>query len=265
MPELAEVEYNRKQWDVGLTAEILSVSAHGQVRDFRETAVSELNQGLRGARYLRSEARGKQMMFEFSGGSWVGIHLGMTGRLRVEGADYGPGKHDHLVLYQAERALVFTDPRQFGRVRFHQGNEAPGWWSKIAPSLMAKGFTVSVMEQFLRRHRQLPMKAALLLQNGFPGIGNWMADEILWRAGVNPKTLAGKIIGARAKEVWREIRFVCRKALKHIGPTYAELPEGWLFHERWSKEGKCPRHGIRLRRESVGGRTTAWCGKCQRG
>ena len=38
------------------------------------------------------------------------------------------------------------------------------------------------MEEFLARHPKLPMKAVLLLQPGFPGVGNWMADEILWRA-----------------------------------------------------------------------------------
>ena len=63
------------------------------------------------------------MLFVFSGGNWLGIHLGMTGKIRVEPANFRPDKHDHLALYQRERALVFTDSRQFGRVRFHHGSK----------------------------------------------------------------------------------------------------------------------------------------------
>ncbi len=236
---------------------------HPQTRPFRDTPVDSLQKLLPGAVLVRSEARGKQMMFEFSRQLWLGLHLGMTGRLRLEPSDFGPGKYDHLVLYQDDRALVFADPRQFGRVRFHAG-QVPEWWNAIPPSLHSAAFTKRVMQEFLQRHRRLPIKAALLLQTGFPGVGNWMADEILWRAGLNPTTLAGDIRGDAAAELWKQVRFVCRHALKHIGPTYSELPPGWFFHQRWGKDGRCPRHDTSLRRETVGGRTTAWCPKCQK-
>jgi formamidopyrimidine-DNA glycosylase len=121
------------------------------------------------------------------------------------------------------------------------------------------------MKSFLDQHRQLSLKAALLLQSGFPGLGNWMVDEILWRAGLDPRTSAGQLTSAELKNLWRIIRFVCRQAIKSVGANYSELPAGWLFHERWSADGRCPRHGRLLLRETVGGRTTAWCGLCQPG
>src|ERR1700719_3410164 len=128
MPELAEVEWFRKQWDVGHGVEIVDLSLHPRNRIFRSTDVRELRQRLIGEKLLSAHARGKRMLFKFSGGVWLGIHLGMTGKIRVESANYRPGKHDHLVLLQRERALVFTDSRQFGRVRFHHGSDEPDWW-----------------------------------------------------------------------------------------------------------------------------------------
>src|SRR4029077_11120825 len=97
-----------------------------------------------------------------------------------------PEKHDHLVLFQKERALVFRDSRQFGRVRFHHGNDEAAWGKSDVPEIVSPKFNREFVAQFLDRHRKAPIKTALLLQNGFPGIGNWMADEILWRAKVLP-------------------------------------------------------------------------------
>jgi formamidopyrimidine-DNA glycosylase len=188
----------------------------------------------------------------------------MTGTLRTEAAVFQPARHDHLVLYQARRALVFNDPRQFGRVLFHQGKRKPEWWSSLPPALDSPAFTVATVRAFLERHRALPIKAALLLQEGFPGIGNWMADEILWRAKVDPRRRAGKFPSPTLAALWTAIRFVSRGAMKHVSPAFSDPPKGWLCNERWKQGGVCPIHHSPLKRATVGGRTTAWCPRCQR-
>jgi formamidopyrimidine-DNA glycosylase len=76
--------------------------------------------------------------------------------------------------------------------------------------------------------------------------------------------MSGTIEGTRLRSLRKEIVFVCREALKHIGENFSDPPRGWLFHERWSAKGKCPRDGALLKRETIGGRTTAWCSKCQK-
>jgi len=172
MPELAEVEYYRKQWDPGKGREVKEVALHAEKRIFRCTDTRKLKRALTGARLLDSEASGKQMLFRFSQNGWLGIHLGMTGNLRTEGAGFEPGKHDHLVLYQRGQALVFSDMRQFGLVRFEQSRVAPEWWTSIAPAVTSREFTLERMQTFLGAHGRLPVKAALLLQTGFPGVGN---------------------------------------------------------------------------------------------
>jgi formamidopyrimidine-DNA glycosylase len=104
----------------------------------------------------------------------------------------------------------------------------------------------------------------VLDQRLFPGVGNWMADEILWRARLNPHLHAADLGAAQTRALHRETRFVCRVAMKTIGVDWSDPPKGWLIHVRWKAGGHCPRDRTPLARETIGGRTTAWCPKCQR-
>ena len=262
MPELAEVEYYRKKWDPGLGGKVLAVQLHARKRVFRGSNPREIRREVTGARLLQSFARGKQMLFHFSDGNWLGLHLGMSGTLRCEAAGYRAEKHDHLVLQQRQRALVFRDPRQFGRVRFYHGKSEPPWWSG-APEIGSAGFSARYVAEFLRRHGRAPIKAVILRQDGFPGIGNWMADEILWRAKIAPSLRTGMLTPKQRMDLRRATRFVSREALRIIGHNNSDPPKTWLIHQRWKAKGVCPRHRTPLERATIGGRTTAWCARCQ--
>jgi formamidopyrimidine-DNA glycosylase len=264
MPELAEVEWFRKQWDVGRGGEIVDLSLHARNRVFRESDVRDLQQKLIDQKLLSSCARGKRMLFKFSGDNWLSIHLGMTGKIHVESANYRPGKHDHLVLFQRERALVFTDSRQFGRVRFHHGPDEPDWWKSDVPEINSREFDQKFVDQFLDQHRRAPIKAILLMQRGFPGIGNWMADEILWRAKVLPSKRTGKVSARERAAIFRATKFVIRRSLKTLGKDFSDPPRNWLIHQKWKRAGVCPIHRTPLRHAMIGGRTTAWCPRCQK-
>jgi formamidopyrimidine-DNA glycosylase len=260
MPELAEVEYFRKCWDSGLGKRVTEVRCHPAARVFRGMKTKELTVALTGSRLLSSDAHGKQMIFRFENAT-LGVHLGMTGELRCEGYGFDPGKHDHLVLRQKTRTLVFSDPRLFGRLLFHQGPADPDWWTAQAPSVLSKEFSQATLAAFLLRRQRAPIKSILLMQQAFPGVGNWMADEILWQARISPTTLGGKIRDVGA--LWKTIRSVCRNALRIIGTDGSDPPTDWLFSHRWGRGGFCPRCGLDLERSPIGGRTTCWCPRCQ--
>jgi formamidopyrimidine-DNA glycosylase len=264
MPELAEVEWYRKQWNPGRGDKIVEVLLHPKKRVFRGTNTRELERRLVGVIFLGSFALGKRLLFKFSENNWLGVHLGMTGTLRVEQAGFVPAKHDHLVLKQAARSLVFRDARQFGRVRFHHGLEEPDWWRTSVPEIVDRRFDQRFVDDFLERHRKAPIKAVLLLQSGFSGIGNWMADEILWRAKILPSKPAGRLNERARIALLRQTKFVVKRSLETLGRDNSDPPPGWLIHQRWKSGGICPRHGTPLRRATIGGRTTAWCPKCQR-
>lgn len=182
----------------------------------------------------------------------------MTGKLRIEPSDFTAARHDHLVLRQAKRALVFEDARLFGRVLFAESPTAPDWWTKLPPELLSSAFAAKDMEIFLKRRARAPIKAVLLMQERFPGVGNWMADEILWRAAIHPKQRAGSLDAAQRAALYREIRTVCREALRIIGRDFSDPPDSWLFNHRWEKGGACPRTGAKLQHATIGGRTTCW-------
>jgi formamidopyrimidine-DNA glycosylase len=102
-----------------------------------------------------------------------------------------------------------------------------------------------------------------MLQSGFPGVGNWMADEILWRAKLHPRTPVGTIKSSTIPKLWRAVKFVCRGAMRTIVSDLADPPKNWFFHQRWDGKGHCPKDATSLRRATIGGRTTAWCPQCQ--
>jgi len=274
MPELAEVEFFRKRWSIGHGATVQHVLLHEGKKVFRSTDTTLLEEKLTDARLIGSETAAKQMLFQFSGGGlsraeargWLGVHLGMSGELRVEAPDYPPAKHDHFILVQKGRQLVFSDPRMFGRVLFATGPRPPAWWTKIAPALLSKEFSTEAVADFLKRRSRAPIKAVLLMQERFPGIGNWMADEVLWRAALHPKQPAGTLSPAEIRTLHRECRQVCRLALdtiagkgRYLPPDLNKhIPKTWLFWHRWEDGGLCPRTKKPLLREEVGGRTTCW-------
>jgi formamidopyrimidine-DNA glycosylase len=264
MPELAEVEYFRRRWDTGFGSRIIRVAAHSGKRVFRGTDVAKLERALTGADLLNSEGHGKQMLFRFSGEGSLVIHLGMSGLLRVEAAAFLPEKHDHLVFFQKERSLVYSDARMFGRVRFALGEGDPEWWTNLPPAVISPKFTGALLREQLRRRQRSPIKAVLLDQTVFPGVGNWMADEILWQIKLHPATPAGELSASQERDLWRTSRAICRTALKTIGVDRSE-PKNWLIHQRWKKGGRCPRHGsVLLDHGTIAGRSTAWCPICQK-
>jgi len=264
MPELAEVEWYRKRWDVGIGDEISDLRVHRRNRVFRGVNTRALRKNLVGNKLLTSATRGKRMLFQFSGDNWLGIHLGMTGKIHVESASCRPNKHDHLILYQPERALVFTDSRQFGRVRFHHGPSEPDWWKRGVPEIISPDFDRKFVDQFLDRHRKAPIKAVLLMQSGFSGIGNWMADEILWRARILSSKRTGKLSERERAAIFQATKFVVRKSLQTLGKDFSDPPRNWLIHQKWKRGGVCPIHRTPLRHAIIGGRTTAWCPRCQK-
>lgn len=257
MPELAEVERARRAWDPGRGRRVEEVFARGDKRIFRALDIASLVRGLLGQRLCDAEAHGKQLMFRFGAQSFLGVHLGMSGELRTAAAVHVPERHDHLVLRLAGLSLVLRDPRLFGRVTFGYGRP-PEFWRTRPPAITSSEFRPGLVRDVCRRRRASPIKAILLDQSVFPGVGNWMADEILWRARIHPRRAGGDLDEAEVRRLWREVRAVARGALRWIAEQGVDPPATWLFQHRWTDGGTCPRSGRRLVRETIGGRTTCW-------
>ena len=294
MPELAEVELARRHWHPALGESVLRIDTHPQTRIFRDYPARRLRSALLGHVLTHTRAHGKRLLFTFSSDSQrahlptsnspspssgtplhLELHLGMSGRLFATRPDHRADKHDHLILRTLSRALVFNDYRQFGRLQLHL---RPDPWSGLPPQALDRGFTLRHVSQLVDRRPRTALKALLLDQSAFPGIGNWMADEICWKLRAHPATPAGKINPA---DLRRSTRQVCRGALRHIADRNAERsstpaegfapgsyvhlvpPSSWLFQHRWKPGGFCPRCHSPLARATIASRTTSWCPWCQ--
>jgi len=282
MPELAEVEFFRRRWWEAAARQPVrnaEINPHsrvfrGFVKDFAGSTTA-LAKSLSGAKLADSGTHGKQMWFVYRLASkkekllWLGIHLGMTGHLRIEAPAYNAQKHDAIILRFAKHTLVFNDPRQFGRIRASScvPGERPPWLSHLPAEILSPEFTPEFVRGVCVRHARAPLKAVLLNQKYFPGIGNWMADEILWRAALHPALPAGRAATPRtAKKLRATIQQVVRDALrviagqgKKLSPDHnMHIPDTWLFNHRWEKGGVCPKTKKPLSRAEIGGRTTCW-------
>ena len=264
MPELGEVEYYRKVWSPGLGQRVEQVTANGRSRIFRLCPETDFGELLVGSTLRSSEASGKQLLFRFSGGRWLGIHLGMSGKLKLGAPGGVPEKHDHLVIFQGRQALILSDYRMFGLVRVHFGTETPTWWRDLPPPILSDAFDRDALKEFLKRHARAPIKSVLLRQERFPGIGNWMADEVLWRARIHPRCRAGQIRRVRISRLFRALKEVSSDALSVIGSDWGDPPDSWLFNHRWKDGSHCPKTGKALVRERIGGRMTCWSPSLQR-
>ena len=259
MPELAEVAFAGRQWETGIGESTQSIYVHPTSRVYRDLNRNFLRTELIHARLSSVATHGKQILVKFSGDLWLGLHLGMTGSLTSDLSSYDWQKHDALVLFQNKQSLIFRDPRQFGRIRLHVGKNPPSWWSELPPSMLDEKFQKNILNNAINRHARRPIKALLLDQRYFQGMGNWMADEVLWRAKIHPGLRCREISHQDAQLLFDKIKFVSKGAMNSVGTHGGDPPKGWLFHVRWKDGGLCPVTNALLMREEIGGRTSCWC------
>lgn len=276
MPELAEVELARRIWTRAEGEKISSISANHNARIFRELPAKSLN-ALKNLKLLSSLRHGKRMYFTFEGNLHLEVHLGMSGKVFISDLEYEPRKHDHLLLYMQKSLLILNDYRMFGKVSLHEGLKP---WETLSPDPISRKFTRKHVQEIIEKRGNKILKGALLDQNLFPGLGNWMVDEICWRLKAHPGV---KLSSISAEDLYQEVKTVCTGAIKYVveknlqnagtpdeigfkagGYVSAVPPKNWLFQHRWTKGGHCPRCKVELARDTIATRTTAWCPSCQK-
>ena len=261
MPELPEVEAYRALAESALHRSIAAVEAPDAW--FLKGGLDERT--VRGALVGRSLAaarrRGKLLLLDTDGGGPVlGLRFGMTGRLLVDGR---PGVDALLYASPLERsawdrfAVRFTDggdlrirdPRRLGGVLLDPDEGALGADAlDLTPAALRAALGASTVA----------LKARLMDQSRLAGVGNLLADEALWRAGLDPRRPAGSLSPAELRRLHRHLRGTVADLMAR-GGSHA----GDLMPAR-ARGGACPRDGAPLARDTVGGRTTYWCPSHQR-
>jgi formamidopyrimidine-DNA glycosylase len=276
MPELPEVETVAK----GLNAlvrgrRIESVWLSSKPQTFK-TPAGEMAQQLSGRRIAQVRRVGKHIVFDLDAEDkkaphtqWI-VHLGMTGQLLVSAAEAPILAHTHAILRLGRgRELRFVDPRRFGRLAiFPAEGQAGGFQGPGREPL-----EISLPEFLgLFRGRRLAIKAALLNQKLLHGVGNIYADESLFRAGIRPKRMAGRLRKAELERLHDAVQSVLREAIALGGSSVSDYVDAngargffQLEHRVYLRTGEpCFTCGTPIRRIVVGGRGTHYCPRCQK-
>ncbi len=112
--------------------------------------------------------------------------------------------------------------------------------------------------------RKAPVKAVLLDQGFAAGVGNWIADEVLFQAYIAPGRRACDLSASEVARVRTRLRAIVRKAVE-VDADKKRFPKRWLFHRRWGKNADAvTSDGEQIVHETIGGRTTAWVPSRQR-
>src|SRR5881628_1942994 len=279
MPELPEVEAARR---------LLARAAVGRrivavrcVRDpivFQGVSPARVRRALLGRRVIAARRHGKHLWLELDRRPWPCFHFGMAGGIEVRGRRRGrlvmegrraregqwPPRFLKLLLVLGDGGEVaFRDARRLGHMRLRHDPPAEPPISLLGFDALRDLPPVRQLGALLGA-RAAPVKAVLLDQSFSAGVGNWIADEVLYQARIDPRRCAHTLTAAEIGRLRGRLRAVVATAVR-VGADSDRFPATWLFHDRWGKNPKAyTARREKIRHDTIGGRTTAWVPSVQR-
>jgi formamidopyrimidine-DNA glycosylase len=217
------------------------------------------------------ERRAKYILIALDRGTLI-VHLGMSGSLRLLGADVPPRPHDHWdILLDSGQVLRFHDPRRFGSLHWTESNpDAHPLLAKLGPEPLSKEFDADYLYRATRR-RKVAIKQFIMNSQVVVGVGNIYASEALFRARISPRRDAGRISRAQAKSLAQAVKEVLAEAIRIGGTTLrdyvnAEGIPGYFRQRLFVYErAKLPCRVCKapVKQFTQGQRSTYWCATCQ--
>ena len=251
MPELPEVE--------GYKVYIDSTALHKKITAFEcrdnrllKTSKADFEEHLINQELTSTKRIGKYLFIKTSGKKILVMHFGMTGRPNYYKEIEERPKYGHIVLtFENGFHFAFECKRKFG------------WWDLIdsiaaykkerklsddARDLSLEDFKTAVS------HRKTFIKAVLMDQSVAAGIGNWMADEILYQSRIHPEIKVQDLSEKDMELIFKSMKKVIEVAIENDA-HYDDFPKDFLIHFR--KEGAiCFHTGVKIEKIKVGGRST---------
>jgi formamidopyrimidine-DNA glycosylase len=254
VPEGIEIEIYRRAAEP-LVGRIISRVEAPDDWFLKGVTAGEIIDAAVGERVEGARRRGKLLVLALSGGARLGLRFGMTGRLIVDSVAaldhlqyasrrYQPEWDRFVLRFEGGGELRLHDPRRLGSVTLDPDED----------SLGVDAFAATLGD-LLRRVfvGEVAIKARLLDQRRLAGVGNLIADETLWRAGIDPARAAGSLDDGEQRKLHRHLRNVLRELLRDGGSHTGRLQPSRV------RGGHCPKDGTELWRREVGGRTTYSC------
>ena len=283
MPELPEVETVRRGLEPVLQGRVL---ARVQQRrpDLRWPLPERFAERLQGRRVEHLRRRSKWMLINLDGGETWMVHLGMSGRMLIDGSRTvdlhheraTPGKHDHVIITTDQGATItYNDTRRFGAMDLWPTDELDSHphLKGLGPEPMGNAFHGAALAEAFRK-RQSPVKAVLLDQRTVAGLGNIYVCEALFRSGIHPTRIAASVSRPRIERLAGEVVATLGEAIAAGGSSLRDYRQadgelGYFQHsfKVYDREGhSCANQDCSgtVRRIVQSGRSTFYCPRCQR-
>jgi formamidopyrimidine-DNA glycosylase len=283
MPELPEVETVRRGLLPVMEGRVIA-RAEVNRPDLRWPLPDRMSDRLAERRVTTLRRRSKYILADLDSGETLLIHLGMSGRMLVSGAQIGsfyhdhpaPQKHDHVVFHMEGGARVtFNDARRFGAMDLMQTKRTADHplLSGLGPEPFSNDFNGPYLAARLHG-RRTPIKAALLDQRIVAGLGNIYVAETLYRARINPLRLAKDLGDTAAQALVPVIRDVLSEAIEAGGSSLRDFRQAngelgyfskhFQVYDREGEPCETPSCGGTITRTVQSGRSSYFCPACQR-
>ncbi|GAM09296.1 formamidopyrimidine-DNA glycosylase [Geobacter sp. OR-1] len=266
MPELPEVEITRRRLEPLLKGKQFDRVVL-RTPKLRLPIPQELKTELRGRIVQSLGRRGKYLLLFCDSGCLV-IHLGMTGFLRLVGADTPPGGYDHLdFIFTDGQILRFHDPRKFGTILWVTGDPLHHpLIAGIGPEPLTDSFNGGYLYE-MSRNRRVAVKQFIMNAAIVAGVGNIYANEALFQSRIRPDRAAGTMIAEECDRLVQSIKEVLAGSLE-TGSTYRVAEETVAYHPLdfrvYGRGGElCRTCGTVLESLRIGNRSTVFCSSCQ--
>ncbi|XP_051147973.1 formamidopyrimidine-DNA glycosylase isoform X3 [Andrographis paniculata] len=249
MPELPEVEAARRAVEehcVGKKINKCTVADDSKVVD--GVSPKDFEAALAGKTIVAAHRKGKNMWLELDSPPFPTFQFGMAGAVYIKGVavtkykrsavkdtDEWPSKYSKLFV-QLDDGLEFsfTDKRRFAKVRLIDNPISAPPISELGPDALKEPMTEDEFYSALCK-KKIGIKALLLDQSFISGIGNWMADEVLYQARIHPQQAALSMSKDSCATLLKSINEVTIFAVE-VDADSLRFPVEWLFHYRWGKK-----------------------------
>ncbi|TKY48057.1 Formamidopyrimidine-DNA glycosylase [Spatholobus suberectus] len=276
MPELPEVEAARRAVQENCVGKkITKCFVADDSKVIYAVSRSDFEASVIGKLIVAAHRKGKNMWLQLDSPPFPSFQFGMAGAIYIKGVavtkykrsavndeDEWPSKYSKFFIELDDGLeLSFTDKRRFARVRLLKDPPSVPPISELGPDALLEPMTLKEFTESLHK-KKTEIKALLLDQSYISGIGNWVADEVLYQARIHPRQVALSLSDESCSTLYRCIKEVIQLAVE-VDADCSRFPLEWLFHFRWGKKpGKIS--GKKIDFITAGGRTTAYLPELQK-
>jgi len=218
--------------------------------------------------------RAKYVTIETARGALLVIHLGMTGNLGIFPRERQGARHDHgRFTLDNGMELRYNDTRRFGSIQIFANQEEAE--SQLFRTMGVEPFSPKFSPGYLQdrgARRQKPVKNFLMDGHIVVGIGNIYANEILFACGIHPARPVKEISYEEWEKIIKESRQTLKRAIAAGGSTISDFvnssgEKGYFqlsLQVYGRKDQACPKCGSQIVKETMAGRASFYCPRCQR-